>query len=55
MPCSILCLAEVFASILNRIYETGRKVAEGFKESMNIVFDTFLKQWNYTAVPEKEL
>ena len=46
---------KVFASILSRIYETGRKVAEGFKESMNIVFDAFLKQWNYTAIPEKEL
>ena len=44
---------KVFAFILNRTYETGRKVAEGFKESMDIVFDTFLRQWNYTAVPEK--
>jgi hypothetical protein len=29
---------KVFASILNRVYETGRKVVEGFKESMRIVF-----------------
>jgi transposase len=43
---------KVFASILNRIYETGRKVAKGFKESMTIVFDEFLSQWNYVAVPE---
>lgn len=41
---------KVFASILNRIYETGRKVAEGFKESMAIVFDELLSQWNYVAV-----
>jgi len=45
---------KVFASIVNRIYETGRKVAEGFKKSMSIVFDKFLRQWNYTAVTEKE-
>lgn len=45
---------KVFATILNRVYETGRKVAEGFKESMSIVFDVLLKQWNYTAVPEKK-
>jgi len=43
---------KVFASILNRIYETGRKVAKVFKESMTIVFDEFLSQWNYVAVPE---
>jgi len=44
---------KVFASISNRIYETGRKVADGFKESMKIVFDKSLSQWNYTAIPEK--
>lgn len=43
---------KVFASILNRIYETGRKVAKGFKESMTIIFDEFLGQWNYVTVPE---
>ncbi len=43
----------VFTSILNRTHETGKKVAEGFKESMIIVFDKLLNQWNYTAVPEK--
>jgi len=43
---------KVFASILNRIYEMGRKVAKGFKESMTIVFDEFLSQWNYVAVSE---
>jgi hypothetical protein len=30
---------KVFACIFNRVYETGRKVMEGFKESMRIVFD----------------
>ena len=43
---------KVFVCIFNRIYETGRKVMEGFKESMRIVFDKHLGQWNYTAIPE---
>lgn len=42
---------KVFSSIFNRVYETGRKVAAGFKESMRIVFDDDLAQWNYVAVP----
>ena len=33
---------KVFACIFNRIYEAGRKVVEGFKESMRIVFDKHL-------------
>jgi hypothetical protein len=43
---------KVFACIFNKVYETGRKVAEGFKESMRIVFDEHLRQWNYTVIPE---
>ena len=43
---------KVFACIFNRIYETGRKVVEGFKESLRIVFDKHLGQWNYVAMPE---
>ena len=43
---------KVFACIFNKAYETGRKVVEGFKESMRIVFDEHLRQWNYVAMPE---
>ena len=43
---------KVFSSIFNRVYETGRKVAEGFKESMRIIFDDNLAPWNYVAIPE---
>lgn len=46
---------KVFACILNKVYETGRNVAKGFKESMPIVFDKHLKQWNYVAIPEKQI
>jgi len=44
---------KVFASIFNQVYETGRKLIVGFKESMRIVFDQHLKLWNYVAIPKK--
>ena len=43
---------KVYACIFNKVYETGRKVVDGFKESMQIVFDEHLGQWNYVATPE---
>jgi len=46
---------KVFACIFNRVYETGRKVMAGFKESMRIVFDKHLRQWNYVAMPESAI
>jgi hypothetical protein len=36
-------------------YQKGRKVAEGFKANMKIVFDELLPQWNYTAKPELQV
>ena len=41
----------VFASILDRAFETKRKIEDGFKENMRIIFDEYLPQWNYTAFP----
>jgi hypothetical protein len=43
----------VEAYISDKIYQTGKKVAKGFKESMQILFDDFLGQWNYKAIPLK--
>ena len=43
---------QVFTAILDGIYKTGRKVTEEFKQMMEIVFDDYLPQWNYTAVPQ---
>ena len=37
--------------IITKVYATGRKVADNFKETMRIVFDETLPQWNYTAIP----
>jgi len=42
----------VFSSILEKTFETGRKVAADFKENMRIQFDDFLPQWNYRAIPK---
>ena len=42
---------QVTVEILDKVYQTGRKYAEGFKENMKIVFDKILPKWNYTAVP----
>lgn len=43
---------EVEVRVLEKVYETGRKCAEGFRETMRIVFDEFLPKWNYRAVPQ---
>ena len=43
---------EVEVRILERVYETGRKCAAGFRETMKIVFDEHLPKWNYRAIPE---
>jgi hypothetical protein len=45
----------VIVKIIDKVYETGRKVVDGFKETMRIVFDDFLPQWNYTAIPNREV
>jgi hypothetical protein len=42
----------VFVTILNNLYQTGRKVTEEFKQTMEIVFDEYLPKWNYTAKPQ---
>jgi hypothetical protein len=39
-------------NVIRRLYETGRKVARNFKETMTILFDDLLPRWNYRAVPQ---
>jgi hypothetical protein len=46
---------QVTVRIVERLFETGRKAADGFKETMQIVFDSFLPHWNYTAVPNAQV
>jgi hypothetical protein len=40
-------------NVINRAYETGRKVVKGFKSNMKLLFDDLLPKWNYVAVPQK--
>lgn len=42
---------QVTVKIIDKVFATKRQVADDFKETMRIVFDAFLPQWNYTAVP----
>jgi hypothetical protein len=42
----------VTVNILDGVYHTGRKAAATFIHNMPILFDDFLPQWNYRAVPQ---
>jgi hypothetical protein len=44
---------KVLTTVLDKVYQTGRKVTQAFKESMEIIFDVYLPKWNYTAKPQK--
>jgi len=45
----------VVVDILARVYQTGRKLAEGVKESLNIIRDTILPLWNYRVLPAEKI
>lgn len=42
---------KAFVHVIDKVYATGRKVCEWFKENLPIVFDDFLPSWNYRAIP----
>ncbi len=42
---------KVFVHVINKIYQTGRKVSDTFKSTMRLVFDETLPRWNYCAIP----
>jgi len=39
------------SSVSEKVYDTGKKAADDFKQNMKIIFDNFLPKWNYSAVP----
>jgi transposase len=41
---------KVIVKIIDTVYQTGRKAAEDFKQTMRIVYDDFLPAWNYRAI-----
>lgn len=42
---------QVVVNILDKVYQTGRKVADDFKQTTRIVFDNLLPRFNYRALP----
>lgn len=42
---------QVVAWLNEKVYQTGRKYSENFKETMRIVFDQVLPKWNYQIQP----
>jgi len=42
---------KVFTSIKDKVFKTARKVADGFKEGMTIIFDDVLGHLNYKVIP----
>jgi hypothetical protein len=42
---------KVRSHIIKKIFQTGRKCSDDFKQAMRILSDDFLGQWNYRAVP----
>ena len=43
---------KVFTTIIDAVYETGRKATDEFKQQMPIIFDDYLPNWNYVARPQ---
>src|SRR3954454_7454657 len=41
----------VVVEILDKVYETGRKVSQATKDAVNLVRDTILPRWNYRILP----
>ena len=42
----------VVVDIVNKVYETGRKVSQQVQQSLNLIRDTFLPQLNYRIEPQ---
>ncbi|MEM6254393.1 MAG: hypothetical protein AAF821_15870 [Cyanobacteria bacterium P01_D01_bin.156] len=40
-------------TIIDAVYESGRKATDVFKAQMPIRFDDYLPQWNYVAQPQQ--
>ena len=42
---------KVFANIIDKTYQKGKKASQKFLENMPIIFDEQLPKWNYKAIP----
>lgn len=43
---------EVQVNILDKVYQTGRRVTDDVKEQIQVVFAAVLPKWNYTLAPK---
>jgi len=43
---------KVIVNLIDKVYDKGRKVIDGFKENLPIIFDEYLPKWNYRAIPQ---
>jgi hypothetical protein len=41
----------VVVDLIDKVYETGRKVSQATKDAVNLVRDTVLPRWNYRILP----
>jgi DDE family transposase len=44
----------VVVDVWEKVYETGRKVAEEVKKALHLIRDLFLPKWNYRILPQAE-
>ena len=42
----------VIVNLIDKVYDKGRQVMDGFKENLPIIFDEYLPKWNYIAIPQ---
>lgn len=42
---------KVIVQVIDKVYQTGRKVTDILKKSLNIIFEDHLPKWNYTIIP----
>lgn len=42
----------VVVDVVEKVYETGRKIAASVKEALHLVRDLFLPKWNYRILPQ---
>ena len=42
----------VTVRVIDKLYETGRKVSDAFKQKMPVVFEPVLPKWNYWVKPQ---
>ena len=43
---------KVFAHIIDKVYEKGKKVSDDFKKNMSVIFDDCLPKLNYRVIPQ---